>query len=485
MPDTTTIKELTFPEICPDFSVDSEAYANFLNTCCNDKNTDYAVFSFPVPWDDLLERLNLFSAKNEFQYYWEKPSESICIAAGGTLLKILKSGDQRFKDTHQTIETINKHTAYFSTSGNQHPPLHFLGGFSFFNENPGKNWSGFGSASFVLPKRTAVKRDGSTTISITISLKEKSSPKRIHKKVCEELNRFKKKKSFRPIQNGTLNGNSLPIKSSSTTHADKEWTALVNEAKQHIMDKELDKVVLARQIKVSKLPSCTPTHMLKRMRYQYPQCCSFLIKMDNSPAFIGCSPEQLISFTGDTIHTEALAGSIARGTDDKEDWDNRNTLLNSSKNNIEHQYVVQSIEQDLAPFIDSLSRKEKPIIKKLANVQHLYTPIRAEKKAGVNPLQILGRLHPTPAVGGYPAKEAANFIKQKESINRGWFASPVGWINTEGSGEFTVAIRSGLVNKTSALLFAGCGIVADSDAETEWQETTLKFMPMLSALNHD
>jgi menaquinone-specific isochorismate synthase len=243
--------------------------------------------------------------------------------------------------------------------------------------------------------------------------------------------------------------------------------------------------VLSRQFKISKSENNTPVDMLQKLRDQYPKCCSFLFKMKDAPAFVGCSPEQLLSFQQNALRTEALAGSIARGKDEEEDARFKNALLGSSKNNAEHQFVVQSIEQDLAPFVKNMQRSEQPIIKKLANVQHLYTPVQAQMIGDKNPLTILGQLHPTPAVGGYPRKIAVDYIKNNESLNRGWFASPVGWINSEGAGDFTVAIRSGLIDKTNALLFAGCGIVADSNPETEWQETNLKFMPMLSALNHD
>jgi menaquinone-specific isochorismate synthase len=157
-------------------------------------------------------------------------------------------------------------------------------------------------------------------------------------------------------------------------------------------------------------------------------------------------------------------------------------LAVSSKEQQEHNFVVEDIQNRLKPFVDHFGMNEQPEIRKLANVQHLYTPIRASLKSNVDILSVIERLHPTPAVGGFPRKDAIPFIKKLENFERGWYASPVGWLNSKGRGEFGVAIRSGLLMGSSAHFYAGCGIVAESDPYDEWEETHLKFQPMLSAL---
>ncbi|MDZ7682556.1 MAG: chorismate-binding protein [Fodinibius sp.] len=129
--------------------------------------------------------------------------------------------------------------------------------------------------------------------------------------------------------------------------------------------------------------------------------------------------------------------------------------------------------------------KNRPEVKKLSNVQHLYTPIRVQLKEQVTMLDVIEQLHPTPAVGGYPWGDAAHHIDELEQFDRGWYAGPVGWFNVNGDGEFAVGIRSGLFTKNKAHFFAGCGIVADSDPQSEWEETNLKLKPMLSALQYD
>ena len=159
-------------------------------------------------------------------------------------------------------------------------------------------------------------------------------------------------------------------------------------------------------------------------------------------------------------------------------------LLHSNKDIHEQAIVLEAIKERLEPFSKEINHPNSPAIKKLSNVQHLYTPIRATMKDGISRTEVLKNLHPTPAVGGFPRNEAVEFIKKHENFDRGWYAAPVGWINASGNGEFIVGIRSGLITKEKVRFFAGCGIVQDSDPEKEWEETNMKFIPMLSALNY-
>src|SRR5699024_2973901 len=140
-----------------------------------------------------------------------------------------------------------------------------------------------------------------------------------------------------------------------------------------------------------------------------------------------------------------------------------NNLNGSNKNRAEHGFVVQDIRQRLEPLTNTIKHGLQPQIKKLSNVQHLHTPIRAHLADGISPLQAVEHLHPTPAVGGFPREKAMHYIQQLERFERGWYAGPVGWMTPSGSGEFSVAIRSGLLCEEEAHFFAGCGIVADSD----------------------
>ncbi|HAQ08276.1 MAG TPA: isochorismate synthase, partial [Bacillus bacterium] len=152
------------------------------------------------------------------------------------------------------------------------------------------------------------------------------------------------------------------------------------------------------------------------------------------------------------------------------------------KNLIEHQYVVDMIKEAMRETCDEVILPDEPKLMKMKYIQHLYTPVVGKNREGTSLLHLVNRLHPTPALGGLPKKAAVEKIREVEQMDRGLYAAPIGWMDYQGNGEFAVAIRSGLIQGREASLFAGCGIVADSNAESEYTETSIKFRPMLTAL---
>lgn len=178
----------------------------------------------------------------------------------------------------------------------------------------------------------------------------------------------------------------------------------------------------------------------------------------------------------------ALAGSIGRGSSPEEDAALRRELLESAKERHEHRLVVEAIRRRLDGWSAKKSIPRRPQILALSNIQHLYTPIRARLRRAEGVLPLAAHLHPTPALGGTPRARALAFIRAEEPVTRGWYAGPVGWIGPDLDGVFAVAIRSAVIQNERAWLYAGGGIVADSQPEKEWQETALKFRPMLRAL---
>jgi isochorismate synthase len=203
--------------------------------------------------------------------------------------------------------------------------------------------------------------------------------------------------------------------------------------------------------------------------------------------FLGASPERLVRLHGGLLATSCLAGSIGRGADADADQALGARLLSSAKDLTEHAVVSEMLAESLAPICESLEVAPQPGLLRLSNVQHLYTPIHgtlALRPDGTRPciLDLVARLHPTPAVGGYPRSEALALIRRLEQLDRGWYAGPVGWLDHYGEGEFAVAIRSALLRAGEANLFAGCGIVGNSDPESEYRESCLKLKAMLGAL---
>ncbi len=185
---------------------------------------------------------------------------------------------------------------------------------------------------------------------------------------------------------------------------------------------------------------------------------------------------------GNDVFTTCLAGSIKRGKTTKEDLDLGEDILSDQKNLIEHQYVVDMIKEAMSEVCTEVILPDQPQLMKMRDIQHLYTPVTGKTDDQTSLLDIIERLHPTPALGGLPKKPAVEKIREVELLDRGFYGGPIGWMDYRGNGEFAVAIRSGLIQGNEASLFAGCGVVAHSDSESEYQETNIKFRPMLTAL---
>jgi isochorismate synthase len=259
------------------------------------------------------------------------------------------------------------------------------------------------------------------------------------------------------------------------------WRALVAAMARGIRHGQLgvEKVVLARAERVS--ASVDPATALARLAHEYPSCTIFAIGHGDG-VFLGATPERLVQLRGGVAATMALAGSVGRGADPAADADLAARLLASPKDRAEHAIVVRAQRSALTEVCTSVVADAEPHVRKLSNVQHLLTPIRGQLRPDRGIFDLLERLHPTPAVGGFPRQRALELIRQHEQLDRGWYAGPIGWVNRAGEGEFVVAIRSALLRGKSATLFAGCGIVGDSDLTGEYAESKWKLRPMLAAL---
>jgi menaquinone-specific isochorismate synthase len=465
-----------------------EAYFRFLEKACEQPNTKTICIAVPVQYEDPLSWFSDYSLAYPFKFYWEIPSQSSAIAALGANRRLTFSGSNRFSELDTALKKAYSqiHTCDLSKPGKAMEPR-WVGGFSFFDQIRSSFWNGFEPACFTLPKVSLVKERGETTGYISLTIPEDSTVEELHQKVAQRMSLFFSKNQKNSTQN-SQNKNEMEFDAEDIHRKSwgfQQWDHAIKEAKKQFHSHKLEKVVLSRINQVSADENYDPVHILSQLRRHYSRGCSFLIEDTNSPAFLGCIPELLLSVRDRTVETEALAGSIARGKDDREDRALADKLFNSSKDQKEHDFVVQSIQENLAPFLKEYNIPEQPVMKKLPNVQHLYMPIKGEMKDDAGTLKILENLHPTPAVGGTPTSGALSFIRNHEPFERGWFAGPVGWITSSGRADFYVALRSGLVQKKQAILFAGCGIVPGSDPQAEWEEADLKFRPMRLALKDE
>lgn len=259
------------------------------------------------------------------------------------------------------------------------------------------------------------------------------------------------------------------------------WKRLVSQATEEIRGSRLEKVVLARQIHIQAQETFSISNALRVFRQTQKGCFHFAVSRGRS-CFLGATPERLVEVRDDWVRAACLASSIGRGRDIMEDKALGEYLLNDPKSRAEHAFVVRVLKDAFSQACHEVDIPDAPVLMKLKDIQHLYTPVSGRLKTGESILKLVSRLHPTPAVGGFPREAAVALIRDHEQLDRGWYAAPVGWMDEQGSGEFAVALRSGLLREREGWLFAGCGIVADSDPESEFEESCWKLRPMLNAL---
>jgi menaquinone-specific isochorismate synthase len=260
------------------------------------------------------------------------------------------------------------------------------------------------------------------------------------------------------------------------------WEAAVATAVEHINAGSLDKVVLARDLDVRTSDPIDARWVLRRLADRYPSCFTFAVD-----GLLGATPELLVRVEGSLVTSRVLAGTIRRTGSLARDEALAGSLARSSKDLEEHEYAVASVADALAAHCTGMNVPEAPFVLHLPNVMHLATDVTGVIGDRSSALDLAAALHPTAAVCGTPRSAANSLIAQLEGMDRARYAGPVGWIAADGTGEFGIALRSGELDAEDARrirLFAGCGIVADSDPVDELEESNVKFVPMRDALDH-
>ncbi len=283
---------------------------------------------------------------------------------------------------------------------------------------------------------------------------------------------------------GPVTGSSRPDAPAGVTFADgalngDEWMTVVADAVARINRGDLEKVVLARDLIATADEPIDVRWPLRRLTEGYPMCWTFHVD-----GLFGATPELLVRRERGLVTSRVLAGTIRRTGDDSRDLALAATLARSSKDLEEHEYAVRSVADALEPHCSSMNVPEAPFVLHLPNVMHLATDVAGvvHDAATVSSLQLAAALHPSAAVGGTPTPAAQDLITEIEGMDRGRYAAPVGWMDADGDGEWGIALRSGVVDGDTVRLYAGCGIVGDSDPEAELAEAQAKFVPVRDAL---
>ncbi len=422
----------------------------------------------------------LRAAEGHERFYWEHNDE---IYAGfGIAAEFTAWGAERVSSIRAKAADLFRDLVMIdSASGLARPRL--FGGFSFRPDFITENtWAAFAPAYFVLPhyQLTKVGSDTWLTINVQLAPDEGLDAAEIRDALDTRYEMLLAMAGVGAEPAAPRQDNS-PVEINYPLAFDA-WSAMISDATARMKAGELQKVVLARVCEVRFAARVDVDTALDTLRRKYAGCTIFLFEPQPHLAFYGATPEMLVRVEGRNIETMALAGSIRRGATAAEDDALAQELLDDPKNRREHAFVADAIRERLAPLTDALDIPAEPSIMRLSNIQHLYTPVRGTLKQASGVLPLVQALHPTPAMGGVPQAKAMDYIAQAEPVPRGWYASPVGWIDHNLDGAFAVAIRSGIGQRERVWLYAGAGIVADSQPQAEWDETALKFRPMLDAL---
>ncbi len=346
-----------------------------------------------------------------------------------------------------------------------------FGGVAFdADHEPGPPWEGFPAAAFVVPQLQVTRAGDRTWLTVHRYVEESGT--------VPDLAAARERLAELP----TMQPAAQPpgVERTRRTPERADWIRGVKAATDRIRRGELRKVVLATALEAELSTELDVPGLLERFRRTYPDCYRFLVQPTDAAAFFGPPPERLVRLKGRSVATEALAGSVPRGDTPEEDAELADQLLDSGKIQHEQGLVVEAIRDQLSPLGECTVGDQR--VRRLATIQHLQTPITCDLAADRHVLDLVEALHPTPAVGGLPPDEALTTIRGTESFDRGWYAAPVGWFDARGDGEFAVAIRSAVGGGRRATVFAGNGIVADSDPAEEWTEIQPKYRPVLDEL---
>ncbi len=255
------------------------------------------------------------------------------------------------------------------------------------------------------------------------------------------------------------------------------FLAAVNTAVQKIDEGEIEKVVIARDLKAGVDSSFDLRPVLQTLAQRYPSCWTYSVE-----GLFGASPELLLRVAHKQVSARVLAGTAARGTDPDVDYAISTALAASPKNLTEHRFAVESLVQQLQTFCNQVDADTEPFSLQLPNLWHLASDVHGVLRDEASALDLAAVLHPTAAVAGTPTEAAKKVIGELEPFDRGRYAGPVGWLGADGDGEWAIALRGAQLHQSTITAFAGCGVVAESDAQSELEETELKFRPIRDAL---
>jgi salicylate biosynthesis isochorismate synthase len=409
-------------------------------------------------------------------FCFEQPErDGFALAALGSVTELTGAGVDRFARVSRQWRDLVARAQAESAPGPPGSGLTAVGGFSFAADGgAAPAWEGFACASLVVPELSLARRGDQTWLTANGLVAGDDVVEQVVTRIERRLAGLRD--SPLPLLDPAPTGRYEVASPMPPAH----FEAAVARATERIRLGEMEKIVLAREVEVHAPIAHDPAAVLGVLREAYASSFVFAVGRGNA-TFVGATPELLVRREGQRATTVALAGSTRRSADPAVDDHLGEALLRSEKDREENAIVARRIARALRPVSVWVAAAPEPVVVRVANIQHLACPIRAQLAAPMGAVELAGRLHPTPAVGAEPAG-ALPLIPALEGLDRGWYAGPVGWTDGGGDGEFCVALRSALLRGRVARCYAGCGIVADSEPAAELAESELKLGVMLPAL---
>ncbi|MFI5336887.1 MAG: isochorismate synthase MenF [Opitutales bacterium] len=471
---------MTILPLNPTENASPEALRGFLAQCAEAARLagrpQLVSISVAVDSLDPLAVLESIFEPHELHFYAERPAQGFAVAGAETALEFTADGPGRFAAAQAFIARVLADTIAVGPLAEPFAGPHFFLTAGFSPEAAPD--AAFPALRLFVP-RWQVSRLGDGSVAVANFLLAPEAPlDLITAKVWKAHAKFRsfdysaakrKDRPSAPRRREEIGGTGC-------------YQRAVTSALAAIDRGDYGKIVLARAQRLTTAEPFHPLGVLNHLRQHYPGCYAFSVANGRGQSFIGATPERLVRVAGGRLHTEALAGSAPRGRSASEDAALARALLHDDKELREHRFVLGSIATRLSGLGLSLEHAAAPRLLGLANVQHLHTPVSATLPSGVHILDLVARLHPTPAVGGTPHEAAVAAIPRLEPFARGLYAGVLGWVDHRGGGEFFVGLRSALIDGCTATAYAGAGIVAGSVPENEFAETELKFQALINAL---
>jgi salicylate biosynthesis isochorismate synthase len=402
-------------------------------------------------------------------FVFEQPDHGRASLAGlGEAIGLQASGPERFE------QVTRRWRALSATAVGEGAVA--AGGFSFAPDGGSSpHWQGYEPASLVVPELALTRRERSVRLTLTALASPDDLPDQLLARLLARVEELEQRRL--PLLDPSPSGRFQVASAMPPEH----FESAVARASELIGQGEMEKIVLAREVQVHAPRAYDAAAVLGVLREEFPSCFTFCVARGEA-AFVAASPELLVRREGHRVSTLALAGSTRRSADPAVDDHLGEQLLRDESYREEHAIVARRIERMLRAHAVWVAAAPEPELVRIANIQHLATPIRAQLASPMDALELVGMMHPTPAVGGEPLVRAAPLIPALEGLDRGWYAGPVGWTDATGDGEFCVALRCALLRGPVARCYAGNGIVRDSEPAAELAETEIKLQALLPLL---